>query len=516
MSVNQRYAPTKKYTTVLLALCCAGAFALLTGCKKHKEVMPEAWNSAADGKVYLSFDVANMGFGRESRLGLRYSGPFGKDETFVQNADPIKFPYKGKYAPGANGEEKIRCLEVFLFSKGSGNSTQEQDRTSVCKYHFSFALPEEGGVEQEPHNAKGVLVPIDPNGAKTSVKLVEPGRYRAVVMANTKLWVDEKFSDHYEDNYAYDPKYSQIERHFVDLVNTLYAKEEGFGVGMSYERFKSITDKFFLSVRGSLNFHSWTYANSADTPDFYMDFWREHAATGSIPVYVNDEFVIPRRNNTPQTPIVRSVDLLRHCAYLEVRYTNQDENGNVYPETENINHQMWSLWNYDIQSYPFDWGTSPNTYLYDPYYVKELLPMGIPGNTKLDTFKKGGRTFTSIIQMRIPAYRSTSEFHKRDYIPHPDPVEDEGGDTRLYLLLECYPKGYNILAFPPYRYRIPVLNPPGTPRPSYVLPEDFNQATILRNTYYRIDVIFKGPKKIAVQYSINDWTVKERELKAAE
>lgn len=516
MSVKQRYTQVQKYTTLFFAVCCVCLLALLTGCKKHKEVMPEAWDSAADGKVYLSFDVANMSFGRESRSSVRYTAPFGTDDTFVNNGDPIKFPYKGKYAPGANGEEKIRCLEVFLFSKGSGNSTQEQDRTSVCKYHFSFALPSEGGVEEDAHNAKGVLEPINPNGAKTSVKLVEPGRYRAVVMANTKLWVDENFSDDNEEKYAYDPpRGSLIERHFVDLVNTLYAGEEGFGVGMSYERFKSITDKFFLSINGSLNFHYWTYANSADTPDFYMDFWREHAATGSIPVYVNDEFVIPRRYNTPQTPIVRNVDLLRHCAYLEVRYTNQDENGNVYPEASTMGRKRWSMLKADRHSYPFDWGTSPNTYLDKPYYPIQLLPMVIPGKTKLDTVKKGGRTFTSIIQMRIPAYRSTSKYHRRDYTPHPEPLEDEDRDNRLCLLLECTPKGY-YFPLPPYRYRIPVLNPPGTPRPSYVLPEDFNQATILRNTYYRIDVIFKGPKKIAVQYSINDWTVKERELKAAE
>ena len=475
----------RNYIPLLFCLLLAGT---TLSCRKHSTPEPEVNNPKG---VYLSFTVREIGNLTRTRA---TEGTI--EEVGVQ----------GGKDDGSMNDQRINNLTVLLFTKGEGSTPQERDANSKLKYAFHFGY--------KPNSYYPELTPVDGLSGphemlggyyRTDSKLVDPGEYRAVFMANTR---------------------------FAFL---LYKKSDGTGsevagrldipmpsLNDSYAYFKELSSRLIGNI-GYIpfmeSFYSIDEVNSFNLVcGMGKIMEKAHSDKGHFAYSTDDDFTITPGYTSPNAPLEKKVSLERWLSKVEVTITNRDPGGAVYPSS--VDYRLYSghssyvtpsgvITNFgdsgaELENYPcvgplFTWeGYPPDPMLYGSIHTRRSfndydLTEQFLQDLKANGFGKLPEGEHLILSQYIAPYSNALA------------MEDADNTVVFRLIVE------NIKDGKKYIYHIPIRNLPNTPAPSYIDSDKYTEYTTLRNTLYRLRLRFKGPtlEVIDVVHGVQEYTPKE-------
>jgi len=449
-----------RLTTMRYYLCGRKAFLMLFfavsylswgGCSRE-ETYPTEKELPAGAHVFLSFAVRSGISEDAARANSR-----GLTNDAVQTGEK----------EGSTPENRINNLWVLLYTKGSSNYT------STLKYKFSFTFD---GVNNHYTDDSGKIAgPSAPhNTYRTSSKLVEPGTYRIVTVANTKI----KFVNH--------SAYQMQDNAMKDIRN---------------QELDIIGDLAIPGRSGIANYAALTASTSqfvgVNCGEEFPRNDKELTESGILAYYTDDNFVIDREYNTPDNPIVRPMGLKRWLSKIRMTITNLDIDGNIYPDAAGYKLKSFQVKNYYNSNKFFEWDMH-NYGSHTGYDTANLV--GIP--------EFPADKFPVLHQLSTDGFVAGTPVPETELFNHyitgyndalPPETEDNCQSVRLIFTQTSTGKDF--------QYDIPLYNQEGVQRPPYISATSFSKYTILRNTLYELRVVFKGPSLgvMGLTYELKDY-----------
>lgn len=440
----------KLFLTLFFAASC-----LLWGGCSQEESYPEEMEKSTSGNVFLSFAVRTT---TNEDTSPTHTNSRGITNDIIQTGEK----------EGTALEQRINNLWVLLYTKGNN------DPTSILKYKFSFTL---NGPDNQYIDSSGKIIgTLTSQGIYyTSAKLVEPGTYRIVVIANTKI----KFVNHSAYPMPNDVM-KNISNQELDIMTDLCIPGR-YGI----ESFYALTQ----------NTNQFTGINIGEEIPFNDKSLTDN---GILAYYTNDNFVIDEIYNTPKTPIIHPMGLKRWLSKVRMTITNQDVAGKVYPDAAGYKLKSVQLMNYYTSNKFFEW----DNHGYGSYTgFNSFNLIGLPAFEK-DKFPLLHQLYTNgfIANTSVPE----AELFNHYITGYNNALlaETENNYQFVRLIVTQTSTGRN------FQYDIPIYNEENVQRPSYISATKFSKYTILRNTLYELRIIFKGPSLgvIGLTYEVKDYT----------
>lgn len=446
----------------LLLFFIKSSLLLCGGCSQEELCLGEM-EKTMTGKVLLSFAVRNN---------------MNDDETRRNSRGVTDDGFRGGEENGTNLEQQINNLWVLLYTKGAN------DLTSILKYKFSFTL--DGQDNQYTAVSGKIIKPDEFNGVyQTSAKLIDPGTYRMVVVANTRI----KFVNHAPFQMP-NSVMKNILNQELDIIGDLCVPGR-HGIENIYALTLSTAQFTGINVGEEIPYND-----------------KELTENGILAYHTDDNFVIDKIYNTPERPVLRSMGLKHWLSKVRMTITNKDADGNVYPDAAGYKLKSVQLMNYYPSNKFFEWDRhnyGPNT----GYNTPNLI---------------GLSAFTT------DKFALLHQLHTSGFIADTPVAEKE--------LFNSYITGYND-ALPPeteenyqfvrliftqtstskdFQYDIPLYNLDNIRKPTYISANKFSKHTILRNTIYELRIVFKGVALgvLGVTYEVKEYTPIQVELPSFE
>lgn len=446
---------SKKQFLILSFIACC----LLCSCVNEDTPLP-CNGSDTNGHIYLSFAVKS---GLPTILPVSRSLPGSVTDGDVQTGEK----------EGVTLENKVSNLWVFLYTQG------KDDVSSTLKYKFFFSF--DGNGTQYKDASGSLLGPVDLDGTyHTSPKIVEPGTYCMVAVANTRTTFPASTTYPMSDNTTKD-----LSNQEWDIISDLMIPGK-FGID-NLAAFKQSTN----ALPGVNVGENVPYNDKLLT------------ANGILAYFLDEHFTVREVYNTPQTALVQPMGLKRWLSKVHVTITNTDAAGNIYPDAAGYKLKSALVMNYYQLNKFFEW---------DVHDKSNVL-----GHNSGDLF-----AFSAFDKDKFPLL---DRLHTTGFVADGKEAEAE--------LFNFYLGGYNYglpqatdqnhrfvrLVFTgktgqDFLYDLPLYNQDNAQRPDYVSPEDFNKYTLLRNTVYELRIRFKGAvlELIDVTYGVKEYTPKVVDL----
>lgn len=411
-----------------------------------------------NGRIYLSFAV-KAGMLKDVPASTRsLSGNITDGDIQTGEKD------------GVSLENTVNNLWVLLYTKG------DSDASSILKYNFSFSFS--GNASQYADVNGSLLGPIDPEGIYyTSAKIVQPGAYRMVAVANTRMKFSTPSDYPMADNATRDVSLQEW-----DIMGDLMIPGK-FGIG-SIEALKQSTNALpGVNVGEELPYNDQVLTNN-----------------GILTYCMDDNFTIGEVYNTPGTALVKQMGLKRWLAKVRVTITNTDAAGDVYPSAAGYKLKSVSLMNYYKDNKFFEWDTHEDTTI-QGHNSSNLLGLS---DFSTDKFPLLHRLNT--VGFVADTKEEESELFNFYLGGYDDGLPQETEQNHQFVRLVFTGKtGQDFL------YDLPLCNQDGVQNPGYISADKFGKYTLLRNTVYELRIRFKGAslELIDIAYNVKEYTPKE-------
>lgn len=218
-----------------------------------------------DAYVHFSFDI--NAFGEES--------PSSSLRSVTQQGNSVYGTDEG-----TNFERTINNVWLLLYSRGNNDAESSDD---VLRYKFFF----DSGGSATDYSAQGGKLTSSPTTftATSSPKLIAPGRYRAIVVANHRWAVNGAMWNIFDV-----PAFSAA----LNVGTSTYAD--------------------LMNANNNVYYETWWSLGAENS--------NRNGAVGVLALGLKDDVVINYGTNTPTTAHLLSIPLLRRVAKLRVTFTN--------------------------------------------------------------------------------------------------------------------------------------------------------------------------------------------------
>lgn len=429
--------------TFFAALLAAVAAACSDDCRE----MP-----GGAGDVYLSFAVRMERTGMPSTRGGGNSEPVADGEV-TERTDA-----------GTPEERAIHNLWVLLYSDDT------DDAASELKYCFDFETNGAGGFDS-PGGTIGPKAGGNANEMiyETSAKRIEPGVYRLVAVANSKV----------QENNA------------GKTLRDKIAELRQSGKLSTYKGLKEGSNGVTLRMPVPAN---------TDAPGGYVP--RDDRAdkiagvTGLFAVHTDNRFRVTASAGTSAAdPLRKAMGLTRGLAKVVVNFTNCDKDGNMYPNSAGYRLKSAEVVNFAGAGRLFEWNTfspetdggwkSQKTIDYENGYERGTQTWKVT-----ETCKEAGNGIAPGKALPLQTLFTQYMFAVKSG-DATDLQTKEGNHVYIRIVMARQKNGRDV-PNTDLEYHIPVYNRPGAARPGYLETGQYTDYTTVRNTLYELNLRFNG------------------------
>lgn len=409
------------------------SLSLLVSCSEEGQISPSDEILEKEEKVFLSFQIKNAAF---SQLPSTQAASRGTviDGDVEESSEE-----------GIPNENRMNNLWILLYDAGD-------DQTSQLRYRFKFTFGGTTGTYTDMEGQiSGPYEQLD-GYCRTSIKLVKPGTYRLVAVANTlfpkpSLRTELKL----EDKDIPDP---------CDIMDDIL-KEPNI---RTFKTLKRRTQLFAYEIGAQIA------SNDRDNND------------GGIFIYhTNDNFQVGQTYTSDQNPLEKCIDMKRWLSKVRVTFTNTEDDGTISPTSSGYKLKSAELRNYFHSNILFEWNINNyggNTgYNTGNLLSKKTFRVNFPLLEQLNSI---GTTANAIPETELFNHYITGYNNAL-------PVQNVNNYQYIRLVFTQVSTGKD------FQYDIPIYNRDDTPCPTYISADRYTKYTILRNTIYELRIRFKGP-----------------------